>query len=191
MTKTHLNLIPPSIQRGQAVRRITSAWSAVVAMTGVVCLIACAVEWSRGMATVRRLEALDARFAPLSELIREQENLAGLVDDLRAREALTLQLSGETHGVTLLGAVAEAAERLSGSVYLLDLNFERTSQRRNDDAHKLRLSGAGVDSLAVSAFAGRLRGSGVFTEVTVESTRPIQESADEDRYFRFDIACVL
>lgn len=191
--KTHLNLIPPSIQRRQTVARIIKGWSTVVSITATVCLLACAFEWSRGVAAVRRLEALDSTFAPVSKLLQEQQKLSKLVADLRAREQLTIQLSNETRGVTLLGAVAEAADELGGSVYLLELDFERSksTKRGAGESHKLLLEGAGLDSLAVAAFASRLRDSGVFTQVTVDSTKPIQDGAFDKRYFSFEIACLL
>ena len=192
--KSHLNLIPESIQRRQAYTRIVRGWTSVILATTLFCALICALEWSRGISAARRLLALDSTCTPLESLTNETRELNQLVADLRAREELTLQLSIETHGVTLLGAVSEAAEELGGSIYLVGFDFQRqagSGTRGVANPHTLSLEGAGIDSLVVAAFASRLRESGVFTEVTIDSTRPIHDEGDNKRFFCFEIACVL
>lgn len=186
--KTHLNLIPLATRRHQAVRRVTSMWSTAITAAAACCLTVCAVEWSRGVSAVSRLQSLDARFAPLSKMLEEQREVAKLIDDLRARKQLSLRLSGETPGVSLLGAVSTAAARLDGSVYVAKLNYEDAGSAGPDD-QRLLLEGAGVDGFAVAAFAEGLREAGVFGEVTVDATHSLKGGAAALRGFQ--ITCRL
>lgn len=190
--KRHLNLIPPAIQRRQAAKRILRGWSSIVTFVGIICLSACVMEWSRGVAAVQRLQALDARFAPLGKLADEERELTGIVENLRAREELSLRLSTETEGVTLLGAVSTAAKDLGDGIYLVEFRFQGDTPLAGGakpGSRSLRLEGAGIDGLAIASFADRLRDAGVFSTVSVGATRPVSGGAPTLRSFQID--CVF
>lgn len=192
--KTHLNLIPVSVQRRRELLRMRRAWSTAVSVTGAICAGVCLALWTGGVAAVHRLQALESRYAPIGELVSEQIELTELVDDLHARERLTIRLSAETHGLSLLGAVSEAARDLGGNVYVESLAFEggdSSARRPNDEAPTLQLEGAGLDSLAVASFASGLRESGLFSEVIVKSTQPIANGGPDEKRFHFEIGCTL
>ena len=190
--KGHLNLIPLATQRLYASRRIVRFWSAVIALAGIGCLLACGIEWGRGLAASQQLQAFDARFAPLAKLLEEQRELSELVANLHAREQISLELSNETQGVSLLGVISQAASELNGAVYVAKLEYDSSVQsgKGQRDHHRLlHLGGAGTDSMSVATFAAGLRDSGVFDSVTVDSTRSFH--GGEPSLRTFEINCLF
>lgn len=190
--KGHLNLIPLATQRLYTSKRIVRFWSMVITLAGIGCLFACGIEWGRGLTAAQQLKAFDARFAPLAKLLEEQRELSQFVTNLQAREQISLELSSETQGVALLGAVALAASKLKGAVYVATLEYDSSPQSgraASSSGRRLHLDGAGTDSLAVAAFAAELRDSGLFDSVTVDSTRPFAGGRVSLR--SFEINCLF
>ncbi len=190
--KNHLNLIPLATQRLYARKRVLRFWSTIITVAGIVCLTACGIEWGRGLAAAQKLKAYETRFAPLAKLVEEKRELLQLVSNLRGREKISLELSSETKGVALLGAVSKAASERGGDVYISKFEYEGSSQsgRKKKGSHRrLHLGGAGADSLAVAAFVAGLRDSGLFDSVTVDSSRPLRGGGPTLR--SFEINCLF
>ena len=145
------------------------------------------VEWLRGVVALQELKELDARYAPFAEIGQSQDELEARIAALRAREQLTLRLSRDQASVALLGALSLAASEVAGSVYLESIDYDVAETAGSN--RSVRLRGAGADSGAVAAFAERLRESGVFDAVAVESTGALPGGAASLR--RFGIACQL
>ncbi|MEN0109448.1 MAG: PilN domain-containing protein [Planctomycetota bacterium] len=190
MTTRSVNLIPPSTQRRHAVRRVMRVMSAWVTATGLVAGLLLAVEWARGVADSSELASLRARYTPVATLVDERADLIATIERLRGREQLSLRLSHGAHAYALLGVTAQAAAESSGSVYLRQLNYsaaEESAKPGEPISRGVKLSGASIDGVAVADFAERLRESGLFRSVAVESTAPLPGGQRSLR--RFEVAC--
>ncbi len=189
--KRSLNLIPIATQRRQAFAQVLRVWSTSTVIAGVCTALLLGIEWTRGMVAVQQLSELNARYAPFEQIAGKQQSLTSQIEQLRAREQLSLRLSREARGLALLGAIARAAGASDGAVYVEDLEYDGPAAdgRDTNERGELQLAGAGVDSTAIAGFAERLRSSGVFAEVAVESTRPI--SGDTSGHRRFEVTCTL
>lgn len=185
--KRHLNLIPIATQRRQTRRRVLNVWSASVVMAGALVGLMLGVEWLRGVVALRELEELNTRYAPFAEIAKQRSELVDQIDRLRGREQLSLRLSHDAHGVSILGALAIATRDSGGSVYVEKLVYELNEA--SDATRSVRLAGAGVDSGVIAGFAERLRETGVFSSVAVESTGSLPGGAVSLR--QFSLACRL
>lgn len=170
--KRHLNLIPVATQRRQLLRRVVRVGSIAVVLSGATTGLLLTGEWAQGWIAAQQLNELDERAAPLRQIIDRQDALAKQVEALRARELLTLRLSRESHELTLLGAVAQAAGETSNTVYVQQLRYTRPPIQEDQSSSRgeLQLTGAGIDGAAIARFASELRDTGVFSLVSVEST---------------------
>ena len=190
--KRHLNLIPVATRRRQMVRRLSRASSRAIVAAGIVVGSMLALEWTQGMSSLRELKDVEARYAPVSQLLHEQARLVDRIQKLRGREQLSLRLSRDQYGLAVLGAVAQASGQSNGSVHVVQLDYQANADSEGAAAaaeRSVQLEGAGVDSMAVADFAERLRESGVFSSVAVESTSPVSGGPNNLR--RFEIACSL
>ncbi|MGL4514582.1 MAG: hypothetical protein ACRCT8_15950 [Lacipirellulaceae bacterium] len=196
--KRSLNLIPLAARRRMAARRVFRLWSNAVGTAGLVCGVLLALEWGRGLSAVERLRSLDTQYAPLAKLTGELAQLTAQIDQLRAREEISLSLSQATSGLTLLGAVSHAAEEVDGRVYVTRFEFldagEGTGVRSSSSDPSavrptLKLLGAGIDGLVIAAFVEHLRDSGAFSLVSIAATRPLAGGAPAVR--EFEIECIL
>jgi hypothetical protein len=186
-----LNLIPAATQRRYALRRVSRVWLTWLAASGACAAMILGVEWLRGVVSLRELMDLDARYAPFLHLTEEREILAVKIARLRLREENALQISHDEHGMTLLGVLSRAAANSGGNVYLDSLAYRRpTSQPANastntvqNNGNTVQLSGVGLDGMSVAGFAAKLRESGVFSELTVQNTQPIDGSVASLRQF--------
>lgn len=189
--KRSLNLIPIATQRRQALGRVSHVGSTATVIAGVFTALLLGIEWTRGMVAVQQLSELNARYAPFEEIAGKQSKLASQIEMLRAREQLSLRLSREARGLTLLGAIAKAAEQQGGGVFVEALEYEGSAAdgTQAENGGEVRLNGAGTDSTAIALFAQSLRETGMFAEVAVQSTRPISGNNTSQR--RFEVACTL
>lgn len=178
-----LNLIPPSLQRAAATRRVKRVGSRAVLASGVVVSALLGLEWTRGVAALRDLTELDARYAPLARLADEQEETEAEVARLRAREQIALRLAREAVGLPLLGAVSRAASAGAGAVYLDELTYDGGSADATQPAAQVRLRGVGIDGVAVAQFVERLRESRAFEGLAIESSEPVAGGAASVRQF--------
>lgn len=185
--KRHLNLIPLATQRRQTRRKVAFVWTTSVALAGVFAGLLLGVEWLRGMSAMRELQNLQARYAPFDKIAQQHDDLVQQISHLRAREQLTLRLSRDEFGISMLGALAVATRDAGSTVYVNDLKYH--VEAGNDAPRSVRLSGAGVDSGAIAGFAQRLRETGVFRSVAVESTGALPGGAVSLR--QFSVACRL
>ncbi|MEO0529824.1 MAG: hypothetical protein AAF266_04515 [Planctomycetota bacterium] len=192
MSKRSVNLIPVATQRRHSMRRLVRVWSTAIVLSGACSASLLGVEWARGLIAMQELSELDARYEPFVRIAGEQRSLANQVSALRAREQLSLRLSRDDHGLSLLGSIAQAAGASAGDVYVEQLSYDgaiATGSRDEKVTRSVRIEGAGVDSVAVAAFAERLRKSNVFSGVAVESTAPLPGGAASLR--RFVVAAAL
>lgn len=179
-----LNLIPAAIQRRYALRRVSRVWLTWLAASGACAAMFLGVEWLRGVASLRELMDLDARYAPFLHLTEEREVLAVKIAQLRLHEENALQISRDEYGMTLLGVMSKAAANSGGNVYLDSLAYRRmTSPQASEASNTVQLSGVGLDGMSVAAFAAKLRESGVFSELTVQNTQPIDGGVASLRQF--------
>ncbi len=182
--KRSLNLIPIATQRKHAARRAVRICLSAIAMSSLACAVLLGIEWARGMAALQELQMLEAQYAPLSEIAKDQRSLVTQIAQLRGREQLSLRLSHHAHGVTLLGAVAQAVGESPESVYIERFEYDE----EKPGVRSLNLAGSGVDGVSVAAFAARLRESEVFESVAIASSRPLVGGLPTLR--RFEIECV-
>lgn len=194
--KRHLNLIPIATQRRQAFRRVLRVGATSTVIAGLLTGLLLTVEWTRGLVAMQQLQELNARYAPLEQLAGKQMKITKKLAQLRGREQLSLRLSREAYGLTVLGTISRAAEASAGNVYVETLQYDGTAgaargsiDGKSEAIGAIRLSGAGVDSTAVAIFAEHLRASGVFTSVAIESTALMPGGAASVR--RFEVACTL
>lgn len=190
--KRSLNLIPPAAQRRFLLRRVARLAVKASLASGACVAVLLGVEWARGLSTRHRLDELDARYTPLAKLQQESEEISSRISQLEKREQLSLRLNRDTQGLAVLGAVAHAASELGGAVYIERLAYEGpTVASRHEKAAQelLRLEGAGQNGMAVAQFAARLRETGVFQSVSVESTAPAVAVAAGAK--RFSIHCQI
>ena len=179
-----LNLIPAAIQRRYALRRVSRVWLIWLAASGAGAGLFLGIEWLRGVASLRELMDLDVRYAPFLRLAEEREALGAQIAQLRAREENALQISRDEYGMTLLGVMSEAAANSGGDVYLDSLAYRRTTALQGvGPSNAVHLSGVGLDGLSVAEFAAKLRESGVFNEVTVQNTQPVDGGVASLRQF--------
>jgi len=186
-----LNLIPAATQRRYALRRVSKVWLMWLAASGACAAMFLGVEWLRGIASLRELMDLDARYAPFLHLTEEREALAAKTARLRLREENALQISRDEYGMTLLGVLSKSSENSGGNVYLDSLTYRRlppqqanasTSNVQTSTA-TVQLSGVGLDGMSVAGFAAKLRESGAFSELTVQNTQPIDGGVASLRQF--------
>lgn len=139
---------------------------------GVVIALLLGSEWAQGWMASQQLRELEARYVPLRQIINQQDALGKQIEQLRSRELLTLRLSRESRELTLLGVIARAAEGTDQAVFVQQLRYTRPAIETNQQhsGGELRLTGAGVDGGAIAGFATRLRESGLFRTVSIEST---------------------
>lgn len=185
-----INLIPVATQRRLAVRRLLRVASRSTVTTGACVLVLLGVEWARARAASRALQELEARYAPIVRLVEEHDRLASQIAELEAREELSLRLARDSRGIAVLAALAEATESSDGSVYVRRLSYQgsRPDRSQRSSANRaVRLEGAGADGLAIATFTTRLRDTGVFEAVEVESTNPLVGGSNSGR--RFVVNC--
>lgn len=181
-----VNLIPLATQRRHAIRRIVQVWSLSTVLAGACAASLLGVEWVRGLIAMQELRDLDARHEPFVRIAAEQRSLAEQVAALRQREQLSLRLSRDDHGLSLLGSITQAAGKSTGDVYIERLEYEgaaATSTQSRQAIRSVRIEGAGVDSSAVATFAEDLRKSGVFDGIAIESTAPLAGGSASLRRF--------
>lgn len=194
--KRVLNLAPSSIRRRQAVRRLTRAVATAVTVAGALSIGWLLIEWSRGAAMARDLGRLEAEYLPLARLINEQAELRTSITQLEAREQLSLRLTTTHAGVPVLASIAQAAAEPETQVYIAELEYtlpQESGRRRasvgSATSPRVQIEGSGRDGLAVARFAQRLRDSGLYTQVSIESSRPA--GGDGVALRRFEITCIL
>lgn len=185
--KRHLNLIPIATQRRQTRQKVAFVWTTSVAVASLLVGLMLGVEWLRGMSAMSELQDLRTRYAPFEEIAQQHDDLVEQISHLRAREQLTLRLSRDEFGVSMLGALAVATRDASSAVYVNDLKYHVEGGK--DSSRLVRLTGAGVDSGAIAGFAESLRETGVFRSVAVESTGALPGGAVSLR--QFSVACQL
>lgn len=186
MIKRSINLIPVATQRRHEMRRLVRVWSTSIVLAGACSASLLGVEWARGLIAMQDLREVDARYEPFARITAEQDALAEQVAALQAREQLSLRLSRDDHGLSLLGSIAQAAGGSAGDIYVRQLQYDgpvATGSSKDQVTRSVRIEGAGVDSVAVAAFAERLSKSGVFEGIGVESTAPLQGGAASLRQF--------
>lgn len=182
-----LNLIPAPLQRKYALRRVMRVWLRAVVVSGVCAAAFLGVEWLRGASALRELTELDARYAPLMRILKDQEDLVAKIERLNSREEIALRLSRDQHGVVLLGVLSKAAAKSDGTVYLNTLMYQGPNTNTPGEVLRtVQISGVGVDGMSVAEFASELRTTGVFDEVTIQNTEPLSDGAASLR--RFSIA---
>ena len=186
-----LNLIPAAIQRRYTLRRVARVWLTWLVASCVCAAAFLGVEWLRGVASLRELMDLDARYAPFLRIAEEREALGAEIAQLRLLEENSQQLSPDEYGMALLGVLSKAAAASDGNVYLDSLTYRRPNTQPPKGATSpvqasgdaVRLTGVGFDGVAVAEFAAKLRESGVFRELTVQNTQPIDGGVASLRQF--------
>lgn len=189
--KRHLNLIPIATQRRQLARRVMRVATITLVISNTTVGLLLTGEWAQGWVASRQLRELEARYAPLRQIIDQQDALAKQIEQLRARELLTLRLSRESRELTLLGAIAQAAGQSNEDVYVQQLRYLRPAieSDQTPGGGELHLSGAGVDGAAIAEFATRLRETGIFRVVSIESTCALP--GGEAGLRRYQLTCQL
>ncbi|MEO1497071.1 MAG: PilN domain-containing protein [Planctomycetota bacterium] len=194
--KRVLNLAPASIRRRQTLRRLSYAVSTAVTIAGITGATWLLIEWGRGAAMAQNLGRLEAEYAPLARLINEQTHLREQIAKLQAREQLSLRLTTAHAGVPILSSVAQAAAAADGGVYVEDLRYQtqraQPGRRGGRPAATQRpvvhIEGASRDGLAVARFAEGLRDSGIYAQVSIESSRPASSASGAAREFEINCA---
>lgn len=194
--KRVLNLAPPSIRRRQMMRRLTRAVATAVTCAGAISASWLLIEWSRGAAMAQDLGRLEAEYAPLARLISEQAELVDSIQRLQAREEISLRLTTTHAGVPVLASISQAAADPEAAVYVEGLEYrmpQSTPTRRQATSPRktpvVSIAGSGRDGLSVARFAERLRASGVYSQVSIESSRPAGGASESLR--QFQITCVF
>ncbi|QDT69041.1 hypothetical protein MalM25_19670 [Planctomycetes bacterium MalM25] len=189
--KRQLNLIPIATQRRHLLRRVVRVGSIAVVVSGLVSATLLGGEWAQGWMAAQQLRELEARYAPLRQILAKQDALNQQIEQLRGRELLTLRLSRESRELTLLGAIARAAEQTSEGVFVQQLQYARPTLEAGLTPYngELHLTGAGVDGGAIADFASNLRESGVFRAVSIESTSVMPAGSRSLR--RYQLVCQL
>ncbi|TWT40150.1 PilN domain-containing protein [Botrimarina hoheduenensis] len=193
--KRVLNLAPPGIRRRQTLRRLRHAVATAVTAAGVLSGLWLVVEWSRGASMAQSLGRLEAEYAPLARLMEEDVELRAEIARLRGREQLSLRLTTEQLGLSLLAAVSRAAAMPEAQVYLDQLHYRSTHakssvrQRGATEHSGVKIEGISRDGLAVARFAEGLRESRLFSQVSIETSAPA--ASDGSALRKFTIACAF
>lgn len=187
-----VNLVPAATLRRQAISRLSRVWTVALLTTGSIAGLLVGVEWARGLAALDEMKRLDAAYVPLVGVVQGREALRQQIERLRSREQTALRLANEHHAVSALAAVTLASAATEGGVYLDAIAYRAPgahSAASHADRPTVRLTGAGVNSVAVAQFAENLRTGGGLAAVTVESTSALPGGDPGHR--RFEILCHL
>ncbi|MEN1682229.1 MAG: PilN domain-containing protein [Planctomycetota bacterium] len=167
----HLDLMPAGVLRRQAIGDATWLWSRVLLAAGAICGAVAATEVWRAQEASQVRAALEAEYAPITQLRADIRTLRSQIAGLHDTEKLAIELAIKQPMTTLLGRVGQSAAYAGGELFIERLGFNsRPSTPGSPGSQSLRLQGAARDSEAISRFADRLREAGLFSEVQLRST---------------------
>lgn len=182
---THLNLMPMSYRRRHLIVRRVRQWCAMWVLAIVLLSLLAWTQWSQYQSGVAHLDSRQREYAPIKKLAQEVKAIEGRIEDLRRREALSLELADERSMLSLVGVLSAAAESSGGQVAINTLRFERRGQGA-EHANIVTLQGVAVDDFSVARFSARLRDAKAFSKVELKSTGDVSVGETEARSYSLE-----
>lgn len=186
--KTHLNLVPESVQQRRLLRRWGTRWLAI-GLAGAAVLAAYIFELDRRIHRDDQIRAsLESKARPIVEIQKLSERLKAELVALEQNDALLRRLTGEGSPIESVGLVSVSAERCDGRIWVQRIRFETELPEEKKKSstiaktpvasaapaaqpkHRLTVEGVGVDPLAVPNFVSELRDTKGFQNVELKSS---------------------
>lgn len=191
--KSHLNLLPYDYLRRELLRRRLVQWAVVCSVTLVLVLITGWMQRVNDAVMANHLESLRAEYEPVRQLEVEAASLQRQLDEIKSREAITLNLAINRPVLTLLGVVSTAAKQGDGHVAVGTLAVVETAARDKHSqadapTNTVSLDGIADDDVAIARFAAALRTGQVFRTVSLKNTGDHEISAVKVRSFSIECA---
>lgn len=181
-----MNLMTDAARRHTVLRQARRFWSRVLGGTLLALCLLGLFEWWQGSASTQRLNALESQYAPLQALKQECTAMQREISALQDVQQLTWRLIDVQPAATLLAVVAAAAAETQGDVFLEKLELEQSGTAQHPRRRRATLEGAGKSNAAIAEFATALRDSGLFEEVTLNSSNSEAGRARSTRTFRLE-----
>ncbi len=197
-----VNLVPESFHRRLLLRRRLRQWT-LVWILSIVAVVLSGVSEYRGLDNQRKLVTqLENCMAPLQQAEVESRQLRQELLQISSRESLLTQLERWDHPAQLIGIIGQAAYGEQFDVHLSEIhltpihghvtrevtleNGQRQMLVEPVDRMQLRMTGLGVDDLAVSRFVLDLRSGEWFDTVKLQSSTDVPWMAAEAHEFHVE-----
>jgi hypothetical protein len=164
--KQHLNLIPLQYRRKQMIRSLLRTWATIYGLAMLGFVIAGWWAWNQNSEQRIELTAKNLQYAPIQRLQDETLVLDEETVFLQEQEELLLELS-QTHSMlSLLGQLSKASVNCGKLVSINDLSLSTKPKQSS----QIKISGIGVNDVAIAQFVAELRDSQMFGNVKLTSS---------------------
>jgi hypothetical protein len=199
----HVNLLPGAFRRQLLVRRCLNSWIIVWGACAALSLSAVAVKYQTLVSERKVMAEMEARAAPIRQVMTDSVALKRQLDDQRQRVDRLHALSPNDKSLSLLSVLSTRAHVLSGRLQVRRFALQHSTAPQPSTAvtagaptdHKTVAAGQMIleavaeDDGIVASFLHSLRAAKVFRDVELKSCTQWGKVDDNQR--KFDVICTF